>query len=221
MAGKVYRGEIFSEFIAFAVPAPLLERAFTHTYGLELKDLFPEHNLARTIRVYQRVLSDLYPRLTQVAWKLKRREILVQHPHIAEKDFLYSHSLPKEARAAVGRHYEEPKFVDKAITLRPCAGQVGLLESLDFDVPTPETEKLFVKSMGIMREWYLQLLGDIDTGRLEVTQPESRYGSADQCGRIRLGRPHLRQTAGHAGERSLHRDDAGLEGALPRVLCGL
>src|SRR5262245_5568484 len=47
IAGKRYRGDIFSELIAFAVPVPLLERAFKQTYGLELKDLFPQHDLAR------------------------------------------------------------------------------------------------------------------------------------------------------------------------------
>jgi Zinc dependent phospholipase C len=170
MAGKFYRWNIFSELIAFAVPTPLLERAFTQTYGLELKDLFSEHDLARTIRVYQRVLSDLYPRLAMVAGRLKRDEILAQHPQLAEKDFMYPRSMPKEEREAIRRHYEEPKFVDKGFTvLARVPLKLGLLKSLDFDVPTPETEKLFVESIRVMRELYQRLLGDIDTGRLALT----------------------------------------------------
>jgi hypothetical protein len=187
MAGKVYRWEIFSEMIAFAVPTALLERAFKRTYGLELKDLFPEHDLARTIRVYQRVLSDLYPRLTQIAWKLKRREILALHPQLAEKDFEYPRSMPKEARAAAGRQSEEPKFVDKGLTLLVRVPfKLGLLKSLDFDVPTPETEKLFVKSIQVMRELYLRLLGDIDAGRLALPNLNFDTGRPTRAGEYAL-----------------------------------
>ena len=187
MAGKVYRREIFSELIAFAVPTALLERAFKHTYGLELKALFSEHKLDRTIGVYQRVLSDLYPRLTQVAWTLKRREILALHPQLAEKDFEYPRSMPKEARAAAGRHYEEPKLVDKGLTvLMRVPFKLGLLKSLDFDVPTPATEKLFVKSIEVMRELYRRLLGDIDTGRLVLPNRNFDTGRPSRPGEYAL-----------------------------------
>ncbi|HJY79458.1 MAG TPA: zinc dependent phospholipase C family protein, partial [Candidatus Binatia bacterium] len=187
MAGKLYRWDIFSELIAFAVPTSLLERAFTQTYGLALKDLFPEHDLARSIRVYQRVLSDLYPRLAMVAGRLKRREILAQHPHLAEKDFLYPRSMPKEKREEMGRHYQEPKFLDKGITvLVRVPFKLGLFKSLDFDVPTPETEKLFVESMGVMRDSYQRLLGDIDTGRLALTNLNFDTGRPTRPGEYAL-----------------------------------
>jgi zinc dependent phospholipase C len=187
MAGKLYRWDIFSELIAFAVPTPLLERAFTQTYGLELKDLFPEHDLARSIRVYQRVLSDLYPRLAMVAGKLKRREILAQHPQLAEKDFMYPRSMPKEKREELGRHYEEPKFLHKGLTLLVRVPlKLGLLKSLDFDVPTPETEKLFVESMRVMRDVYQRLLGEIDTGRLALTNLNFDTGRPTRPGEYAL-----------------------------------
>ena len=187
VAGKHYRWNIFSELIAFAVPTALLERAFKHTYGLELKDLFPEHDLVRTIPVYHRVLSDLYPRLTLIAGKLKRRDILAQHPQLAEKDFMYPHSMPEEERAAIGRHYEKPKFVDKAITaLVRVPVKLGLFKSLDFDVPTPETEKLFDEGIGAMREMYLHLLDDIDSGRLALTNMNFDTGRPTRPGEYAL-----------------------------------
>ena len=187
IAGKYYRWNVFSEMITFAVPAPLLERAFKQTYGLELKDLFPRHNLARAIRGYQRVLGDLYPRLTLLAWKLKRREILAQNPHLAEKDFMYPHSVPKEELAAIGRHFEEQTLLGKGITaLLRVPVKLGLLKSLDFDVPTPETEKLFAASLEAMRELYLRLLGDIDTERLAIPNMNFDTGRPTSLGEYAL-----------------------------------
>src|SRR6185369_16108686 len=113
--------------------------------------------------------------------------ILAQHPQLTEKDFVYPHSLPKEARAAVGRHYEEPTFVDKGLTLLVRVPvKLGLLKSLDFDVPTPETEKLFVQSMQVMRELYLRLLGDIDTGRLALPNRNFDTGRPSRPGEYAL-----------------------------------
>src|SRR5262249_59683417 len=105
-----------------------------------------------------------------LAWKLKRVETLAQNPQLAERDFLYPHSVPKDELAALGRHFEEQTLLGKGITaLIRVPVKLGLLKSLDFDVPTPETEKLFAASLGAMRELYLRLLGDIDAERLALT----------------------------------------------------
>jgi len=64
--------------------------------------------------------------------------------------------------------------------------KLGLLKSLDFNVPTPETEKLFAASLGAMRELYLRLLGDIDAERLALTNLNFDTGRPTSLGEYAL-----------------------------------
>ena len=59
--------------MAFKVAKEQLERAFRDTYSLELKDVFGNVDLA--LGSYRKAVSDVIPKMTQVAWNLKKDEL--------------------------------------------------------------------------------------------------------------------------------------------------
>src|SRR5262249_61984565 len=62
--GRYASGD-YHDFIGFEVSRPLLERAFKATYGLELKSLFNNLNLA--LGTYSRRVSTIITEMTKVA----------------------------------------------------------------------------------------------------------------------------------------------------------
>ena len=167
VAAKVYRGDIYSSLIEFNVPNSLLQRAFKTTYGLDLKELFDD--LDSAIEKYQRTLTRNIPRLTMVAWKLKKDEIIAQNPQITDKDFVYRYTIPKERREQAGRQRKSASAFDN--TLGFLAGiliKFHLLKPLNFRVPTKETEKLFQDGILATRDLYKKLLADAENGTLKL-----------------------------------------------------
>ena len=73
VAAAAYAPEAYHTFIGFQVAKPLLERAFSETYGIEMKDLFFNEDLA--IGTYRHAVATTIPEMTKVAWDKKRDEI--------------------------------------------------------------------------------------------------------------------------------------------------
>ena len=167
VAAKRYRGEVYNSLVEFQVPASLLQRAFKTTYGIDLKELFDD--LDRAIEKYQRTLTRNIPRLTMVAWKLKKDEIIAQNPQITDKDFVYHYTIPKERREQAGSYHKSASTFDN--TLAFLAGiliKLHLLKPLNFRVPTKETEKLFQDGLNATRELYQKLIADAENGTLKL-----------------------------------------------------
>src|SRR6266550_3698547 len=57
VASGAYASEAYHKFIGFQVPMPALERAFSDTYGLQMKDLFGDLDLA--IGTYRHAVSEI------------------------------------------------------------------------------------------------------------------------------------------------------------------
>lgn len=57
------------------------------TYGFPIKNLFLNEDLA--IGTYRRGPSEVIPRLTQIAWKKKRGEIVKVDPTVTRRKFVY------------------------------------------------------------------------------------------------------------------------------------
>src|SRR5262249_5397182 len=88
VARGTFKADAYQDLIGFEVSTPLLERAFRETYGLELKDVFGDVDLA--IGTYRRAASTIIPDVTRVAWREKRKEILAATPDVAEASFVYT-----------------------------------------------------------------------------------------------------------------------------------
>src|SRR5215469_2416173 len=144
-----YAPKAYHDFIGFEVAKPLLERAF----------------------------AKVIPRMTKVAWHLKKDEIQHSDPSETKDKFIY-HISNSGYQKEWGHIYETPEFWArlKAFFLRVMP-KVGPLSGLAFHPPTPDVEHLFMGSFnetldryrGLLRaqqENQLHLPNDnLDTGR--------------------------------------------------------
>src|SRR5579872_5016576 len=64
VAAAAYAPEAYHTFIGFQVSKPLLERAFRDTYGIEMKDIFFNEDLA--IGTYRHAIATTIPGMTKV-----------------------------------------------------------------------------------------------------------------------------------------------------------
>lgn len=183
-----YAPDAYHDYIGFKVAQPLLEQAFKETYSIELKSIFTNYDLA--IATYRRTVSGLIPKMTEVAWNLKKDEIQRTTPDMTEKKFLYRLSRASYAKNW-NEKYQEPGFGTKLLALLiRIVPKVGPFSALSFRTPTPDTEKMFEASFnGTITEYerllqqrrqvgHAELLNDnFDTGT--VTGP-GQYPLADK-----------------------------------------
>ena len=181
-AGR-YRSGAYMSFIGFEVATPLLERAFHRTYGLEMKDLFPD--LERALGSYRWAVSRLIPELTRVAWLRRRDEIQKLDPQASEANFVFN--LPRaEFRRRFGTRYQEPGLLTRVVMfLARVVPKVGPLKMLVPRPPTPEGERLFRESFAVSLEDYRTVLDDV--GRAGALQNINLdIGPAAHAGDYRL-----------------------------------
>jgi hypothetical protein len=88
VAAAAYAPEAYHSFIGFRVAKPLLERAFRETYGIEMKEIFFNEDLA--IGTYRHAVATTIPEMTKVAWGKKRDEIRKVLPAVQRKTFVFN-----------------------------------------------------------------------------------------------------------------------------------
>jgi hypothetical protein len=158
-----YIPDAYHDYIGFSVATPLLERAFQDTYGLELKSVFTDYGFA--IGTYRRGVSAVIPRMTKVAWQIKKDEIQKSSPGITREKFLYRLSRANYERQWKEK-YREPGFGTKLLAfLIRIIPKVGPFSALSFRTPTPEAEKLFIASFDESVRLYERLLREREEGR--------------------------------------------------------
>ena len=154
---------------------PLLERAFRATYGLELKDLFGDEDLA--IGTYRHAIGTLIPEMTRLAWEDKQDEILARTPDAVRDNFVFTLTR-EEYDSRYGTQYKKPGLMTRVLFyMMKIIPKVGPFRPLAFEPLTPEAERLFVQSFEAARErfrgWVLALRkgpvalenSDLDTGQ--------------------------------------------------------
>ena len=87
VAKNRYASEQYHDFIGFQVSKPLLERVFPVVYGVDLKDVLTHEDLA--VGSYRFAVSELIPRMTQVALQTHKKELMRETPNFAKRKFLY------------------------------------------------------------------------------------------------------------------------------------
>jgi hypothetical protein len=176
----------YRDFIGFEVAAPLLERAFQETYGLELGSVLKDET--RVINSYRRDVSSLIPRATRVAWKLKQDDIKKDLPGVTRRQFLYNISRSSYEKRW-GKDYSRPGFWDDVLAfLYRILPKFGPLRVLTFRTPTPQTEKLFEESFNVTLDRYRVLLASLRASG-EVALPNDNFdvGETTPWGKYRLG----------------------------------
>jgi len=178
IAGAGYLPETYHNFIGFRVARDLLERSFVTTYGLHLKDVFLNEDLA--IATYRRGASEVIPRLTQIAWKKKKNEILKLNPTMTRQKFVYRLSR-SNYETEWGRNYTRSRFFSRTfgredenvgllahimVFLFELLPKIGPLQTLKFQAPTLHSQAMFVDSFRATLDHYQGCLGELKSNQL-------------------------------------------------------
>ena len=177
-----YKSEDYHDFIGFKVSKPVLERAFKATYGLELKDIFVNLDLA--LGTYRRVASTIIPEMTKVAWEAKKDELA--KAGVTRDKFVYRMSS-SEYEKEWGTQYEKPGLADKTLALFiRVMPKVGPFAPLGFKAPTPEAERMFIQSFDTTLIRYRALLVQTRAGKLNLQNRDFDTGEPTHAGEYKL-----------------------------------
>jgi zinc dependent phospholipase C len=203
-----YASKAYHDFIGFEVSKPVLGRAFARTYSLDMSSVFFSVDLA--IGSYRHAVSTVIPRMTKVAWHLKRDEITNSHPSETKKEFIYNISR-SGYRKEWGHIYEKPGFFDrlKAFFLR-VVPKIGPFSGLAFHPPTPAVEQLYMSSFNETLDHYRALLLAQKEDRLQLPNDNLDTGAVTGAATYRLADETyaklLNKTTGKPVSDGLRRD---------------
>jgi hypothetical protein len=186
-----YKLQAYHDFIGFEVATPLLERAFQETYGIELKKLFLNEDLA--IGTFRHAVGTTIPNVTKVAWDKKQEQIQKNTPGVLREKFVLS--LPRaEYEKQYGKDYRKPHGFARVLGfLYALVPKIGPFRPLSFKVPTPEAEALFLDSLSRTRERFGAALTELQGGRLRLTNVNLDTGQPDTRGAYRLADETFRE----------------------------
>jgi hypothetical protein len=175
-----YAPDRYRAFIGFKVAKPLLERAFRDTYGMEMKDVFGNEDLA--FESFRYSVGSIIPGMTRVAWQLKKDTLVKEIPGMTKKKFLFNLSRSSYEKDW-GTEYHRPgirtRFVSLVLRLVPKSGP---FKSLAFRAPTPEVEKMFMASFNATVDSYRTLLASVDAGGLDLPNENFDLGTPASAG---------------------------------------
>jgi len=167
VAKNRYASEQYHDFIGFQVSKPLLERTFPIVYGVELKDILAHNDLA--IGSYRYAVSRMIPKMTQVALRTHKKDMMKESPSFAKEKFLYRLSR-SDYEKEWGKDYKKDGFKTRlfAVLLRYMP-KIGPFKALAFNSPTPQTAEMYFKSINTTVDQYRIYLQQVRAGTLELT----------------------------------------------------
>jgi len=184
VAKQRYTSDSYHDFIGFQVPKPLLERAFRKTYGIELKDVF--FNLDLSIGSFRRSISNVIPEMTRVALVLKKDELVKENPTASKRKFLYNLKRSDYEREW-GKTYQKPGVGAKILAvLFRLVPKVGPFKALKFQMPSPDTETLYLKSVNNTVDQYGIYLRDLKAEKLALENTDFDTGKPTVAGEYEL-----------------------------------
>ncbi len=179
-----YKSESYHDFIGFKVSKPLLEKAFSDTYSIELKDQF--HSIDLALGTYRYTVAQAIPEMTAAAWSTKKADIQKLEAGMTRRKFVYrmnSAAYHKEWN----EQYKKPGFGARFLALIfRLIPKVGPLKALGFKVPTPETEKLFEASFDDTMKRYHALLIEVKENHLHLVNDNFDTGKPTKLGDYRM-----------------------------------
>jgi hypothetical protein len=176
VAKNRYASQQYHDFIGFQVSKSLLERTFPIVYGLELKDVLSQEDLA--VGSYRFAVSRMIPELTQVALRTHQKDMMREEPDFAKKKFLYRLSR-SDYEKAWGKDYAKAGFMTRvsAVLLR-YTPKIGPFKAMAFNNPTPETEDMYFKSINTTVDHYRARLQEVRAGSLQLANMDLDSGKA-------------------------------------------
>jgi hypothetical protein len=179
-----YAPKAYHDLVGFEVSKPVLERAFARTYSLDMSSIFFSVDLS--IGSYRHAVSTVIPRMTKVAWHLKRDEIQNSHPSETKEEFIFNISN-SGYRKEWGEVYEKPGFGArlKAFFLR-LVPKIGPFSGLAFHPPPPKVEQLYMNSFNKTLDHYRAFLVAQQEHRLELPNENLDTGAVTGAADYRL-----------------------------------
>ncbi len=184
VAKNRYTPDTYHDFIGFNVSKPLLERAFQQTYGLPLHDVIRNEDLA--IGTFRRSISKVIPEMTRVALLSRKKEIVRDTPNFDEKKFLY-HLSRTNYEKQWGREYRTPGVGTRilAFFLR-LVPKVGPFKAVAFEIPTTQTEDMYIKSINKTVDEYAALLREQKADKINLPDLDFDTGRPTRAGEYAL-----------------------------------
>jgi Zinc dependent phospholipase C len=184
VAKNRYTSDRYHDFIGFEVSKDLMARAFQETYGLKLEDVFGSVDVG--IGSYRRGVSIVIPEMTRVALLSRHDEIVKDTPNFSKKKFLYYLSRTDYQREW-GTIYRKPGIGTRilAFFLR-IVPKVGPFQAVQFKIPTPQTEDMYIKSVDLTVENYSSLLQKQKSGNVDLPDTDCDTGRPATAGEYRL-----------------------------------
>ena len=174
VAKNRYTSDRYHDFIGFNISQHLLEKAFLKTYGLQLSDVLVDEDAA--IESFRRAVSVFIPKLTRAAL-LNRHDALVRDtPNFDEKKFLYRLSRTSYEKDW-GKGYRKPSFGIRVLAfLLRIVPKIGPASALNFKVPSPQTEDMYIKSLDRTFNNYSKLLRQVRDGNVALPDTDCDTG---------------------------------------------
>jgi hypothetical protein len=203
VAKNRYASEQYHDFIGFQVSKPLLERAFPVVYGVELKDVLTHEDLA--VGSYRFAVSELIPRMTQVALQTHKKELMHETPNFAKKKFLCRLSRSNYEKEW-GKDYVKPGVGTRILsTLLRYMPKIGPFKGLAFNNPTPQTEDLYIKSINTTVDQYRAFLEEVRTDSLVLPNCDFDSGKPTKAAEYSLTDASYAKLLGRLSSRKFDR----------------
>lgn len=184
VAKQRYTSEAYHDFIGFEVAKPVLERAFEKTYGIKLGDVFA--NLDLSIGSFRWSVSRAIPEMTRVALLTKRDELVKENPSLARKKFLYNLKRSEYEREW-GKQYQKPGFGARILAvIFKIIPKIGPFRTIDFKMPNPDTETLYLKSVNNTVDDYRKELQELKVNKLQLANMDFDTGEPTSPGEYQL-----------------------------------
>ena len=179
-----YASQSYHDFIGFKVADSVLERAFYKTYDLHLTDAFP--SFSRAVGTFRWTVKNFFPAITKAAWATKRAVIKKEHPTITARQFKYKMKKTNYNKE-FGRERDKPGVFSFLLSgLIKILPKIGPLKPLKFKAPSPEVEKLYVKSFDTVQLHYSNALLTLHSHKPLLSNKNFDTGADTKPGEYKL-----------------------------------
>jgi hypothetical protein len=184
VAKNRYTSDAYHDFVGFQISKPVLERAFQLTYDMKLQDVIHKEDLA--FGTFRHAVSTVIPEMTKVALINRNAEVVRDTPNRNEKKFLYRLKRA-DYEKEWGTEYRKPgkgaRFMAALFKIFP---KFGPFRALAFQVPTTQTEDMYIKSINKSVDEYRSLLKEQGAGQLRLTNLDFDTGKDTRAGEYKL-----------------------------------
>jgi hypothetical protein len=180
VAKNRYTSDRYHDFVGFEVSKPLLERAFTKTYDMNLRDVVSDFDLA--VGTFRRAVANVLPEMTRVALLSRHLAFVKDTPNASQRKFLYYLSRSQYEKEW-GTIYRKPGIKTRILAfLLRLMPKIGPFKALAFEIPTTQTQDMYIKSVDKTVENYASLLREVGNENLQWPNTDFDTGRPPRVG---------------------------------------